>query len=157
MIIEELKSHLPHHINLIAINIAVHALIAVILALHYAVKQGHKGSVKTVLDSLTPEQRLDFLSTKDKKDESGKTAIQWAPADERKEIDKMLRQCMREADFEVNYGEFVLFLLFSGFGIIRFSPNRYYSMDRCLFSTTNHDLSFDRRSFQTFSCCKGQN
>ena len=51
MIIEELKSHLPHHINLIAINIAVHALTAVILALHYAVKQGHKGSVKTVLDA----------------------------------------------------------------------------------------------------------
>ena len=65
--------------------------------------------MKSLLYSLTPEKQLQFLSTKDAKDESGKTAAQWAPADERKEIDKMLRQYMREADFEVNYGEFVLF------------------------------------------------
>ena len=81
-------------------------LVAVIVAVHYAVKQGDKSSVKRLLDSLTPEQQLQFLSTKDKKDVDGKTAVQWAPADERKEIDKMLRQYMREADFEVNYGEF---------------------------------------------------
>ena len=73
--------------------------------------------MKTLLDSLTPEQQLQFLSTKDKKDESGKTAVQWAPADERKEIDKMLRQYMREADFEVNYGKFALFTILTGFGI----------------------------------------
>ena len=73
--------------------------------------------MKTLLDSFTPEQQLQFLSTKDKKDESGKTAVQWAPPDERKEMDKMLRQYMREADFEVNYGEFTLFSLLAGFGI----------------------------------------
>ena len=65
--------------------------------------------MKSLLYSLTPEKQLQFLSTKDAKDESGKTAAQSAPADERKEINKMLRQYMREADFEVNYGEFVLF------------------------------------------------
>ena len=70
--------------------------------------------MKSLLDSLTPEQQLQFLSTKDKKDESGKTAVQWAPADERKEIDKMLRQYMIEANFEVNYGEFVLFSILAG-------------------------------------------
>ena len=73
--------------------------------------------MKTLLDSLTSEQQLQFLSTKDAKDETGKTAAQCAPADERKEIDKMLRQYMREADFEVNYGEFFLSSLLSGFGI----------------------------------------
>ena len=65
--------------------------------------------MKTLLDSLTPEQQLQFLSTKDKKDKDGKTAVQWAPADERKDMDKMLRRYRREADFEVNYGEFILF------------------------------------------------
>ena len=88
---------------------ALIALIALIVAVHYAVKQGDKSSVKALLDGLTAEQQLQFLSTKDKKDGSGKTAVQWAPADERKELDKMLRQYMREADFEVNYGKFVLF------------------------------------------------
>ena len=73
------------------------------------IKHGDKGSVKNFLDSLTAEQQLRFLSTKDKKDVDGKTAVQWAPAEERKGIDKMLRQYMREADFEVNYGEFALF------------------------------------------------
>ena len=73
--------------------------------------------MKRLLDSLTPEKQFQFLSTKDKKDISGKTAVQWAPADERKEIDKMLKQYMREADFEVNYGEFALFSLLAGFGI----------------------------------------
>ena len=73
--------------------------------------------MKNLLESLTPEQQLQFLSTKDKKDESGKTAVQLAPADERKEIDKMLRRYNREADFEVNYGEFVLFSMFVGLGI----------------------------------------
>ena len=102
---------------MISLNTAAHVLIDVIVAVHYAVKQGDKSSVKTLLDSLSPEQQLQILSTKDKKDESGKTAAQWAPADERKEIDKMLRQCMREADFDVNYGEFVLFSLLSGFRI----------------------------------------
>ena len=102
---------------MIYLNTAAHVLIDVIVAVHYAVKQGDKSSVKSLLDSLTPEQQLQFLSTKDKKDVDGKTAVQWAPADERKEIDKMLRQYMREADFEVNYGEFVLFSLLSGFRI----------------------------------------
>ena len=72
-------------------------------------KQGDKSSVKTLLDSFTPEKQLQFLSTKDKKDMDGKTAVQWAPADERKEIDKMLRRYNREADFEVNYGKLALF------------------------------------------------
>ena len=65
--------------------------------------------MKTLLDSFTPEKQLLFLSTKDKKDKDGKTAVQWAPADERKDMDKMLRRYRREADFEVNYGEFILF------------------------------------------------
>ena len=60
--------HLPHHLYLISLNIAAHVLIAVIEAVNYAVKQGDKRSVKTFLDSLTPEQRLQFLCTKDKKD-----------------------------------------------------------------------------------------
>ena len=102
---------------MITLNIAAHILIHVIVALHRAVKQGDKSSVKTILDSLTPKEQLLFLSTKDKKDESGKTAIQCAPADERKEIDKMLRQYMREADFEVNYGKFALFSHLAGFRI----------------------------------------
>ena len=91
---------------MITLNTAAHIIIALIVAVHYAVKQGDKSSVKSLLDSLTPEQQLQFLSTKDKRDESGKTSVQWAPAGERKEIDRMLRQYMREADFEVNYGEF---------------------------------------------------
>ena len=117
MMIEELKSHLPNHLDLISLTTAAHILIVLITALHYAVKQGDKGSVKTLLHSLTPEQQLQFLSTKDKKDESGKTAVQWAPADERKEIDNMLRQYIHEADFEVNYGEFSLFSLLAGLHI----------------------------------------
>ena len=114
--IEELKSHLTHHLDLIYIhaNTAAHIRIVLIVAVHYAVKQGGKSSVKTLLNTLTPEQQLQFLSTKDKKDESGKTAVQWAPADERKEIDKLLRQYMREADFEVNYGRCALFSLLEG-------------------------------------------
>ena len=108
---------LPQHLKLITLNTAAHVFIALIVAVHYAVRQGDKSSVKSFLDGLTPEQQLQFLSTKDKKDESGKTAVQWAPADERKEIDKMLRQYMREADFEVNYGEFALFLHLAGFVI----------------------------------------
>ena len=107
--IEELESHLPHHPDLISFKTAAHILIVLITAVHYAVKQRDKRSVKTLLDRLTPEQQHQFLSTKDKKDESGKTAAQWAPSDERREIDKMLRQYMREADFAMNYGEFVLF------------------------------------------------
>ena len=39
----------------------------------------------------------------------GKTAVQWAPADERKEMDKMLKHYKREADFEVNYGKLALY------------------------------------------------
>ena len=74
-------------------------------------------SVKTLLDSLTPEQQLQFLSTKDKKYKDRKTAAQCAPADERKEIDKMLRHYEREADFEVNYGEFALFSFLAEPGI----------------------------------------
>ena len=105
----ELEWYSPDHLDLISRNIAAHVLIALIVAVHYAVKQGDKLSVKSFLDGLTPEQQLQFLSAKDKKDESGKTAAQWAPADERKEIDKMLRQYRREADFEVNYGKLALF------------------------------------------------
>ena len=73
--------------------------------------------MKNLLDSLTPEQRLQVLSTKDKKDESGKTAVQWVPADERKEMDKMLKHYRRDADFEVNYGEFFLSSTVAVFGI----------------------------------------
>ena len=89
--------------------------------------------MKTLLDSLTPEQQLQFLSTKDKKDESGKTAAQCAPADERKQIDKMLRQYMREAYFEVNYGKFILFSILARFGIrqlvLFFAFNNYFTID----------------------------
>ena len=139
---------------MITLNTAAHIIIALIVAVHYAVKQGDKSSVKSLLDSLTPEQQLQFLSTKDKRDESGKTSVQWAPAGERKEIDRMLRQYMREADFEVNYGEFFFYShsfqdLESGNGI-SFLSYRYYSIGQCLFSTTTHGLSFDRQSFQTF-------
>ena len=123
---KELKSHLPHHLDLISLNTAARALI---VAVHYAVKQGGKVSAKTLLDSLTPEKKLQLLSTKDKKDVDGKTAVQSAPADERKEIDKMLRQYMREADFEVNYGRFALFFLLAGFEIRKWRvscfPNRF--------------------------------
>ena len=70
--------------------------------------------MKNLLDSLTPEQQLKFLSTKDK---DGRAAVQLAPADVRKDMDKMLKHYKREADFEVNYGEFALFSLLTGFGI----------------------------------------
>ena len=109
MMIEDLKSHSPHHLDLISLNTAAHVFLALIVAVHYAVKRGEKGSVKTFLDGLTPDQQLQFLSTKDKKDADGKTAVQWAPADERKEMDKMLKHYKREADFEVNYGKLALF------------------------------------------------
>ena len=91
---------------MITLNIVVHVPFAVIVAVHYAIKQGDKSSVNTLLNSLTPKKQLQFLSTKDEKDESSRAAVQLAPADERKEIDKMLRQHICEADFEVNYGEF---------------------------------------------------
>ena len=103
--------------KLTSLNIAAHVLIVLIVAVHYAVNQGGKSSVETLLNSLTPEKQLQFLSTKDKKDEDGKTAVQWAPADERKEIDKMLRQYMREADFEAKYGKFVVSSHLAGFRI----------------------------------------
>ena len=90
-------------------NIAAYILIHVIVAVHYAVKQGDKSSVKNLLDSLTPEKQLQVLSTKDIKDEDGKTAVQWAPATGRKDIGKILKQYKREADFEVNYGKLALF------------------------------------------------
>ena len=61
--------------------------------------------MKTLLDSLTSEQQLKFLSTKDK---DGKTAIQRAPATGRKDMDKMLKYYKCEADFEVNYGKLAL-------------------------------------------------
>ena len=113
-----MKSHLPHHLDPdISKHCSTRGLIALIVAVHYAVKQGDKSSVKTLLDGLTPEQQLQFLSTKDKKYKDGKTAAQCAPADERKEMDKMLRRYNHEADFEVNYGEFVLFPMLTGFGI----------------------------------------
>ena len=118
MMIEELKSHFTLNTSkLITLNIAAHVPIALIVAVHYAIKEGDKSLVNTLLNSLTPKKQPQFLSTKDEKDESGKTAVQLAPADEHKEIDKMLRQYMREADFEVNYGEFVLFLLLAEFKI----------------------------------------
>ena len=62
--------------------------------------------MKTLLDSLTAEQQLKLLSTLD---EDGKTSVQRAPADQRKEIEKMLKQYERAADFEVNYGKLNLF------------------------------------------------
>ena len=65
--------------------------------------------MKNFLDSLTPEKQLQVLSTKDIKDEDGKTAVQWAPATGRKDIGKILKQYKREADFEVNYGNLALF------------------------------------------------
>ena len=77
-------------------------------------KQGDKSSVKSLLDRLTPEQQLMFLSTKDNKDVDGKTAVQWAPADERKDIEKMLKHYKLEADFEVNYGTLNLFSHLAG-------------------------------------------
>ena len=107
----ELGVHLPDYLDLKSRNSAAHVLIAVIVAVHYAVKQGDKSSVKKLLDSLTPEQQLQFLSTKDKKDVDGKTAVQWAPATGRKDIEKMLKQYKRGADFEVNYGKLALFPL----------------------------------------------
>ena len=58
-------------------------------------------SVKSLLVSLTPEQQLKILSTKDT---DGKTAVQCAPADVRRDMDIMLNHYRREADFEVNYG-----------------------------------------------------
>ena len=81
--------------------------ISLIVALHYAVKQGDRDSVKTLLDSLTAEQQLKLLSTMDK---DGKTAVQRAPADQRKAIEKVLKHYKREADFEVNYGKLTIFL-----------------------------------------------
>ena len=66
MMIEDLKSHSPHHLDLISLNTAAHVFLALIVAVHYAVKRGEKGSVKTFLDGLTPDQQLQFLSTKDK-------------------------------------------------------------------------------------------
>ena len=102
---------------MITINITAHGFIALIVAVHYAVKQGDKSSVKSLLDSFTPEKQLQFLFTKDKKNMDGKTAIQWAPADERNEMGKMLRRYRREADFEVNYGELTLLSMLAGFEI----------------------------------------
>ena len=67
--------------------------------------------MKSLLDSLTPEQQLQFLSTKDK---DGKAAVQYAPADVRKDMDKMLKRYKREADFEVNYGKLALFTHLAG-------------------------------------------
>ena len=102
---------------MITINIAAHGFIDLIVAVHYAIKQGDKASVRSLLDSFTPEQQLQFLSTKDKKDMDGKTAVQCAPTDERNEMDKMLRRYRREADFEVNYGELTLLSMLAGFEI----------------------------------------
>ena len=62
--------------------------------------------MKSLLDSLTPEQQLQFLSTKDK---DGKAAVQLAPADVRKDMEKMLKKYKREANFEVNYGKLARF------------------------------------------------
>ena len=67
--------------------------------------------MKNLLDSLTPEQQLKFLSTKDK---DGRAAVQLAPADVRKDMDKMLKHYKREADFEVNYGKLALFSHLAG-------------------------------------------
>ena len=105
---EELEWHLLDHLDLILQDSAAHVLLAVILAIHYAVKRGDKSSVKELLDSLTPEKQLQFLSAKDK---DGKAAVQCAPANERKDMGKMLKHNKREADFEVNYGKLALFSL----------------------------------------------
>mgnify|MGYP001795820097 FL=1 len=102
----ELERYLTDHLDLILRNIAVLVLIALIVAVHYAVKQGDKSSVKNLLDSITPEQQLKILSVKD---EDGKRAVQLAPADLRKDMDKMLKHYKREAEFEVNYGKLAPF------------------------------------------------
>ena len=52
--------------------VAAHVRIAVIAAVHYAVKQGGKSSVKTVLDNLSPEQQMQSLFTQDG---AGNTAL----------------------------------------------------------------------------------
>ena len=62
--------------------------------------------MKSLLDSLTPEQQLQFLSAQDK---DGKTVVQLAPADVRKDMEKMLKKYKREAHFEVNYGKLARF------------------------------------------------
>ena len=62
--------------------------------------------MKSLLDSLTPEQQLQFLSAQDK---DGKTVVQLAPADVRKDMEKMLKKYKRQAHFEVNYGKLARF------------------------------------------------
>ena len=111
---KQMHLYITFHLNkstLIYLNTVAHVLIHVLVAVHYAVKQGDTSPVKTLLDSLTPEQQLQFLSTKD---EDGKAAVQLAPADMRKHIEKMLMHYMREADFEVNYGKLALFSHLAG-------------------------------------------
>ena len=99
---KQMHLYITFHLNkstLIYLNTVAHVLIHVLVAVHYAVKQGDTSPVKTLLDSLTPEQQLQFLSTKD---------------DVRKDIEKMLMHYMREADFEVNYGKLALFSHLAG-------------------------------------------
>ena len=62
--------------------------------------------MKSLLDSLTPEQQLQFLSAQDK---DGKKVVQLAPADVRKDMEKMLKKYERQAHFEVNYGKLARF------------------------------------------------
>ena len=50
-------------------------LIDLIVAVHYAAKQGDKGSVKTLLESLTPEERSQLLF---KQDREGNTVLHLA-------------------------------------------------------------------------------
>ena len=71
----KLDWYLPEHLDLISRNIAAHVLIVLIVAVHYAVKQGDKGSVKTLLDSLTPEERSQLLF---KQDREGNTVLHLA-------------------------------------------------------------------------------
>ena len=63
--------------------------------------------MKSLLDSLTAEKQLQFLSAQNKE---GKTVVQLAPADVRKDMEKMLKMYKREAHFEVNCGKLARFL-----------------------------------------------
>ena len=64
--------NVPNYLDLISRNIAANVLIAVIVAVHYAVKQGDKYSLKTLLDNLSHKQRVQPLFTQDR---DGNTAL----------------------------------------------------------------------------------
>ena len=58
--------------------------------------------MKTLLDNLTPEQRLQLLSVQNN---FGKTASQFAAASKENKIEKMLKKYEQDAYSEVNYGK----------------------------------------------------